>query len=81
MYKMIQISKDAYKKCKVESIDKGRYFWINRRDLEEESDYDHWAQMFNKCDQEKQKYRYELMPNTKGQPWRRFLRNDLVKKN
>ena len=39
MYKMSQISKEAYKKCEVEIIDKGRYFWINRRDLEVESDY------------------------------------------
>ena len=39
MYKMGQISQEAYKKCGVEIIDKGRYFWINRRDLEVESDY------------------------------------------
>ena len=65
MYKMGQISKEAYKKWEVEIIDKGRYFWINRRDLEEESDYDNWAQIFDKCDPEKRKYRRELMPNTK----------------
>ena len=39
---MSQISKEAYKKCEVEIIDKGRYFWINRRDLEVESDNDNW---------------------------------------
>ena len=39
MYKMGQISQEVYKKCGVEIIDKGRYFWINRRDLEVESDY------------------------------------------
>ena len=65
MYKMGQISKEAYKKWEVEIVDKGRYFWINRRDLEEESDYDNWAQIFDKCDPEKQNYRRELMPNTK----------------
>ena len=68
------------KKCEVEIIDKGRYFWINRRDLEVESDYNNWAQIFDKCYPEKQKYRYELMPNTKFQPCRRFVRNGLVKK-
>ena len=36
--------------------------------------------MFDKCDPEKQKYRYELMPNTKFQPCRRFVWNDLVEK-
>ena len=40
MYRMSQISKEAYKKCEVEIIDKGRYFWINRRDLEVEPDYE-----------------------------------------
>ena len=80
MYKMSQISKEAYKKCEVEIIDKGRYFWINRRDLEVESDYDNWAQIFDKCDPEKQNYRYKLMPNTKFQPCRRFVRNDLVER-
>ena len=80
MYKMGQISKEACKKCEVEIIDKGRYFWINRRDLEVESDYDNWTQIFDRCDLEKQKYRYELMPNTEFQPCRRFVRNDLVER-
>ena len=43
MYKMIQISKEGYKKCEVEIIDKGRYFWVNRKDLEVESDVANWA--------------------------------------
>ena len=38
MYKMVQISKEEYNKCEVEIIDKGRYFWVNRKDLEVESD-------------------------------------------
>ena len=38
MYKMTQISTEAYKKCETEIIGKGRYFWINIRDLEVESD-------------------------------------------
>ena len=64
MYKMGQISKEVYKKCEVKIIDKGTYFWINRRDLKVEPDYDNWAPVFDKCDLEKQKYRYELMSNT-----------------
>ena len=77
---MSQISKETYKKSEVEIIDKGRYFWINRRDLEVESDYDNWAQIFDKFYPEKQQYRYELTSNTKCQPCRRFVRNDLAKK-
>ena len=80
MYKMVQISKEGYKKCEVEIIDKGRYFWVNRKDLEVESDVANWAQIFDKCDPKKQKYRHELMPNTKFQQYRVFVRNDLAEK-
>ena len=57
MYKMIQISKEEYEKCEVETINKGRYFWVNSKDLEVESDIANWAHIFDKCDLEKQKYR------------------------
>ena len=77
---MLQISKEEYKKCEVEIIDKGRYFWVNRKDLEVESDVANWAQIFDKCDPKKQKYRHELMPNTKFEQCRVFVRNDLAEK-
>ena len=80
MHKMVQISKEEYKKCEVEIIDKGKYFWVNRKDLEVESDVANWAQIFDKCDLEKQKYRQELTPNVKYQPCRVSVRNDLVEK-
>ena len=63
MYKMAQISKEGYKKFEFEIIGKGIYFWVNRKDLEVESDVANWAQIFDKCDPEKQKYRNEFMPN------------------
>ena len=50
MYKMSQINKGEYKKCEIEIIDNERYFWINRRDLEVESDYKNWSVIFEKCD-------------------------------
>ena len=80
MYKMVQISKEGYKKCEVEIIDKGRYFWVNRKDLEVKSDVANWAQIFDKCDPEKLKYRQELTPNAEYQWCRVFLRNDLVER-
>ena len=40
-----------------------RYFWVNRKDLEVETDVANWAQIFDKCDLGKQKYRQELTPN------------------
>ena len=43
IYKMSQICKERYKK--VETIDQGRYFWVNRKDLEVESDVANWAQI------------------------------------
>ena len=72
MSKMVQISKEGYKTCEVEIIDKERYFWVNRKDLEVESDVANWAQIFDKCDPKKQKYRHELIPNTKFQQYRVF---------
>ena len=80
VYKMFEISKKAHKKCEIEIINDGKYFWIKRRDLEIESDYDKWPQIFDKCAPEKQKYRYELMRNTDFQPCRKFVRNDLVER-
>ena len=80
MYKIFQISKKGYEKCEVVIIDKGRYFWVNRKDLEVESHVANWPQSFDKCNSEKQKYRHELMPNTEFQPYRRFIRNDLVER-
>ena len=78
MYKMLQISKEEYEKCQVEIIDQERYFWVNRKDLEVESDVANWAQIFDKCDSEKQKYRQELTFNAEYQRCRVFVRNDLV---
>ena len=80
IYKMLQISKEEYEKCKIEIIDNGRYFWINRKNLEIESDVTNWAQIFNKCDPKKQKYRQELTHNVKYQRCRIFVRNDLVER-
>ena len=77
---MVQISKEEQEKCKVEIIDKGGYFWVNRKDLEVESDVANWAQIFDKCDPEKQKYRQELTPNAEYQRCRVFVRNDLVER-
>ena len=73
MYKMIQISKEGYKKWEVEIIDKGRHFWVNRKDLEVESGVANWAQIFDTCDSEKQKYRQELTANAEYQQCRVFV--------
>ena len=50
IYKMHQISKREYEKFEVEIIDKERYFCVNRKDLEVESDVANQAQIFDKCD-------------------------------
>ena len=54
--------------------------WLNRKKLEVESDVANWAQIFDKYDLEKQKYRHELIHNTEFQPCRRFVQNDLVER-
>ena len=75
---MVQISKEEYKKCEAEFTDRERYFWVNRKNLQVESDVANWAQTFDKCDPEKQKYRQELTLNAEYQQCRVFVRNDLV---
>ena len=77
---MVQISKKWYEKCEVEIIDKERYFWVNRKDLEVKSEVTNWAQNFDKCDPEKQKYRQELTSNAEYQRCRMFVQNDLVER-
>ena len=74
---MPQIIKESYLKCEIEVIDKGQYFWINRKNLEVESDAN-WRHIFDKCDPKKQKYRQELTPEY--QRCRVFVRNDLVER-
>ena len=53
--KLHKISKEGHEKCEIEIIDDKDYFWINRRDLEIESDYKNWAVIFDKCDPKEQK--------------------------
>ena len=45
-----------------------------------ESSYSNWVAIFDKCDPNKHKYRYELMPKTKFRPCETFLRNDLAER-
>ena len=78
--KWVKLAKKDTKNMKLKFIDKGRYFWVNRKDLKVESDVANWAQIFDKCDPEKQIYRHELMPITEFQPCRRFVRNDLFER-
>ena len=77
---MSKISKKAYKKWKIETFDKGQIFWLSRRGFQIESGYSNWAAIFDKCDTNKQKYRYELRPRTKLRPYEWFARNDLAKR-
>ena len=77
---MANITINSYLKCEIEIIDKEKYFWINRKDLEIESDVANSAMIFDKCDPKKQKYRPELTPNAEYQRCRVFVRNDLVER-
>ena len=50
IYEMVQISKKEYQKYEVETIDKGRDFWVDRNNLEVESDVVNWVQIFDQFD-------------------------------
>ena len=54
--KMLEITRKNCYKCDLETIidpNDSQYFWVNRKDLEVESDVANWAQTFDKCDSEK----------------------------
>ena len=70
---IVTIIKSKKSSAIIEIIDKEKYFWVNRKDLEIESDVSNWAQVFDKCDPEKQKYRQELIPNAEYQRCRVFV--------
>ena len=55
MYKMSKTSKEAYKKCEIETIDRRQFFWLSKKDLQIESGYSNWAAIFDRCDSNKQK--------------------------
>ena len=76
-YVCIKCSKSAKKDTKnaeLKLLAKKRYFWVNSKDV------GNWAQMFDKCNPEKQKYRQEVTPNTEYQRFRVFVQNDLVER-
>ena len=80
---MLEITIDNCYKCDLETIDdpnNSQYFWINRRDLEIETNRN-WKVIFDKYkDLSTQKYRKELTPNITFQPNKIFVRNDLFEK-
>ena len=76
---MLEITRRNCYKCDLETIisDDSKYFWINLRDFEAETE-SKWLNMFNKYGNASTlKYRRELTPNIKFQPDRIFVRNDL----
>ena len=78
--KCFKSAKKNMKNVGLKLLTKRRYFWVSRKDLEGESDVANWAQIFDKCDSEKQKYRQELTFNAEYQRCRVFVQNDLVER-
>ena len=80
---MLEITIDNYYKCDLETINdpnNSQYFWINRRDLEIETERN-WQVIFDKYKElSTQKYRKELTPNITLQPNEIFRRNNLSQK-
>ena len=79
MHKMCQNSKEIYKKFDIEIIGEGRSFWIKRfenRISLQKLGTNFW-QMWSKKNKNN---RYELMPDTKFERSRIFVRNDLAQR-
>ena len=54
--KILEITRKNCYKCNLETIidpNDSQYFWVNRKDLEVESDVANWAQTLDKCGSEK----------------------------
>ena len=64
IYKNASNQQKSYKKCEIKIIDDREYFWINRKGLEIESDYQNLVMIFDKCDPKKQKHRHKLILNS-----------------
>ena len=76
---MLEITRKNCFKCDLETIisDDSKYFWINLRDFEAETE-SKWLNIFNKQGNSSTlKYRKEITPNIQFQPDRIFIRNDL----
>ena len=80
---MLQVTLDNCYKRDLETINdpnNSQCFWINRRDLEIETERN-WQVIFDKYkDLSTQKYRKELTPNITLQPNEIFRRNNLSQK-
>ena len=76
---MLEITKKNCYKCDLETVidNNSKYFWINLRDLEAETE-NKWLNIFNKYGKMSTlKYRKGLTPNIKFQTDIIFVRNDL----
>ena len=80
---MLEITIDNCHKGDLETIidpNNSQYFWINKRDLEIESEHN-WQAIFDKCkDSLSQKYRKELIPNITFESNKVFVKNDIFQK-
>ena len=79
---MLEITRKNCYKCYLETIisDNSKYFWTNLRDFEAKTK-SKWLNIFNKQGNSSTlKYRRELTPNIKFQPYRIFVRNNLFEK-
>ena len=82
MYKMVDISKETYKKNDIEVIVDGiGMLWLNEKHVEEKLGHKNLTVITNKYDPVYRKHRYELVDKPKKQPNRRLLRSDLELKN
>ena len=80
---MLEITRKNCYKCDLETVtnNDSRYFWINLRDFEAETESS-WRNIFNKHGNASTiKYRKELTTNIKFQPDRIFIRNEQIIKS
>ena len=81
MYKMVDITKEAFENNDLEVIiDGDNTLWLNERPIEKKLSHKNLPAITNKYDKIYKKHRYELVDEPIKQPNRRFLRIDLALK-
>ena len=79
MYKMVNITKGRYESNGIEVIAvKFAESWLNERHIQQQLELKNLPALTKKYSEEYKKCRYELTHDPIKQPYRRFIRNDLM---
>ena len=80
MYKMVEITKETWKKCRIEVIIFNGKKWLNEKHIEDQLKHSNLPTVTNQYCSEFKKQRQEIQNGDKYQRCRRFLEEDFAMK-